>query len=70
MKSIIKIDENGKEWLATEEGDFILDEKGRKISPSSAPASSWKESSGFSYCDAPGYCALCGSKNCSGTCFK
>jgi hypothetical protein len=59
---LIHVDEWGNE--------YVLDEKGNRQKPRTAPESSKKTSSGFTCYDAPGYCSLCGRMECRGGCFR
>lgn len=69
MRNKVGYDKDGTSWLINSDGDFVTDERGNKIPPSSAPiigeSSGWKE-----YDTSRGHCGLCGSLHCRGNCFK
>ena len=62
-------DENNEQWLTDENGKLLTDERGNKIRPTISRVVS-KEGDFTVYDSTKGHCALCGSRYCSGRCFK
>jgi len=65
----IHIDENGDRWLTDKNGNLLRDERGNKITPQQSEPIS-KPGEFTLYDNSRGHCALCGSLNCIGNCFK
>lgn len=65
----VKIADDGRQYLIDQDGNFLLDEHGKRIPPLQSQVVS--EPGEFTvFDDSQGHCALCGKLTCRGGCFK